>query len=270
MQGNETLRRVERRWRCAARTVAAIALAATATASWAAAPKTASATSAKAASSSSASASSTALAAKPPPAKPPPAQPTSVATAPAFVGGDARWLGVSMGMLSAFDVGDSLAVRLDYGVLRTPPSWRRFDLEWHLVVGLSTPSGKTELKTNVVPPGGTTAVEVSAGQEKVSAFLLEIVPTARVLFSVTRGVAFFADGGLGLCQSFESYERSEMFEGNSTRKEYATGFVVHTALGMAADLTPRWRLLLVPVAFSFQLGPKFSGFTPSFGLAYRL
>jgi hypothetical protein len=135
---------------------------------------------------------------------------------------------------------------------------------------MSTPSGKTDLTGTVVPPSGVGSVQVSTGTEKVDAFLLEVVPTARVLYTVTRGVSLFADGGVGLCQTFEKYDRTEMYVGHSTRKEYATGLALHAALGLAADLAPRWRLLLVPVAFSLQLGPKFSGFTPSFGVAYRL
>jgi hypothetical protein len=161
-------------------------------------------------------------------------------------------------------------MQVDYGMLRTPETWRRFDLEWHLVASFSAPSGSTDLTASVLPPGATAPVQVNAGKEDVSAMLFEAVPTARVLWNVAPRVALFADGGLGLCQTVESYDRTEMYVGHSTYKEYATGLVLHAALGMAADLTPRWRFLLVPVGFSLQLGPKFSGFTPSFGLAYRL
>jgi hypothetical protein len=248
VQSIETPRRVERPWTAAARAVVALAIAAAATTSFAAAPRTAGA--------GASTASVTQVPLPPPP---------TGATADGR-----RWLGASIGALSAFDVGQSLAFRLDYGMLRTPPTWRRFDLEWHLVVGLSAPSGKTDLTATVVPPGGSGAVQVSSGKEELSAFLLEVVPTARVLYTVTRGVSFFGDGGLGLCQSFEKYDRTEMYAGHSTHKEYATGLVLQAGLGLAADLTPRWRLLLVPVAFSLQLGPKFSGFTPSLGVAYRL
>jgi hypothetical protein len=244
--------------------VAAIALAAAASTSWAATQtKTtrsgASTTPAKAAGASTSPA--PAARARPVSDVPLPLPPTG-ATADGR-----RWIGASIGALSASG-GQSLAVQLDYGQLRTPPTWRRFDLEWHLVVGFSAPSGHTGLTSSVVTPFGT-AIPVSSGQEKVSAVLLEVVPTARILYTVTPGVAFFADGGLGLCQSVETYDRTEMYAGHSTHREYATGFALRAGLGMAADVTPRWRLLLVPVGFSLQLGPKFSGFTPSLGLAYR-
>jgi hypothetical protein len=265
VEGNETLRGELRRAtgaRGAARAVTAVALAAAAATSWAATQtKTtgASTTPAKAASTSTAPA-ARAGSGKEVPLPPPPTGATADGR---------RWIGASIGALNSFGVGQSLAVQLDYGMLRTPPTWRRFDLEWHLVVGFAAPSGKTELTAPVMTPFGM-PIQVSSGQEKVSAYLLEVVPTARILYTVTRGVAFFADGGLGLCQSVESYDRTEMYLGHSTHKEYATGIALRAALGMAADVSPRWRLLLVPVGFSLQLGPKFSGFTPSLGLAYRL
>lgn len=180
------------------------------------------------------------------------------------------WVGGAVGAISAFDVGKSVALQLDYGVLRTPPSWRRFDLEWHLVVAFARPTGETPLSATVIPPFGFTPVQVSAGQEQVTALLFEVVPTARFLWTVTQGVAFFADAGLGLCQTFESYDRSEMFNGRSTRSEYATGVVARIGAGLAADVAPRWRVVFEPLALELQLGPKFSAFTPTLGVAYRL
>lgn len=179
------------------------------------------------------------------------------------------WFGAGVGALSAFDVGKGVAFQLDYGLLRTPPTWRILTLEWHLVGAFSRPSGEKDLTTTVTSPGGQ-PVSVDAGQEKVKALLFEIVPTARVLWTATPGVAFFADGGLGLCQTVEKYDRSELFMGQSTRTDYVTGAVARLALGMAADVAPRWRVVFLPVAFSFQLGPKFSAYTPTLGVAYRL
>ena len=255
------------RWRLAARLAPAIALASFATIATAATPSRTAGAGATAARSPGATPGATQLAAS---SRAPGALgPGASAPASSSTAGTA-WLGLSVGALSAFDVGQSLSMQVDYGVVRTPASWRRFDLEWHLVLGFSAPSGKTDLTTTVVPPGGYGAVAVSSGTEKVSALLFEIVPTARLHYNVSRGFSVFADGGLGLCQSLESYDRTEMYVGHSTWKESATGLELRTALGMAVDVTPRWRLLLVPVGFTLQLGPKFSGFTPSFGLAYRL
>jgi len=174
------------------------------------------------------------------------------------------WFGAGVGAVRSFKVGNGITAQLDYGLLRTPPAWRVLTLEWHLVGAVSRPTGETDLTTTVA------GQSVAAGQEKVAALLVEVVPTARVLWRATPGVAFFADAGLGLCQTVEKYDRTEMFLGHSTRTDYVTGAVARLALGLAAEVSPRWRVLFTPAAFSLQLGPKFSAYTPTLGVAYRL
>jgi hypothetical protein len=117
---------------------------------------------------------------------------------------------------------------------------------------------------------GFVPVTVDAGKETVEAYVFEVVPTARVRWNLTPGVAFFGDGGLGLCQTVEQYHRDEMFVGRSDRTDYVTGVVAYAGVGLSADVAERWRVVFKPVAFSLQLGPKFSAFTPSLGVAYRL
>jgi hypothetical protein len=180
------------------------------------------------------------------------------------------WFGGGVGAVSAFDVGKGVALHLDYGLLRTPRTWRKLALEYHLAATFAMPAGETSLTATVAPPLGGPPVSVDAGEEKVSALLFEVVPTARVLWTVKPGFALFADGGLGLCQTVERYERAEMFQGKRERTDYVTGGVARLGLGLAADVSERWRVVFEPVAFSFQAGPKFSAFTPTFGVAYRL
>jgi len=204
-----------------------------------------------------------------PPAAPAPA-PTVAPPRPASLRADTAFFGAGIGAVSAFKTGKAISLSLDYAIVRTPAGWRKLDLEWHLVASFSRPTGDTELSGTVTPPYSGTPVAVSSGSEELKATLFEVVPTARVLWTATPGVAFFAEGGLGLCQTLERYDRSEMFYGRSQRSEYATGFVARLGLGLAADVTPRWRVVLEPVAFDLQLGPKFSAFTPTLGVAYRL
>jgi hypothetical protein len=181
----------------------------------------------------------------------------------AFVGG-------GIGALSAFGTGSSILLHLDYAVVRTPPSWRRLDLEWHVIAAFARPTGDKGLTAQVIPPFSTTPVQVNAGTEKVTALLFEVIPTARALWTPVQGVAFFGDAGLGLAQTFESYDRSEMYLGHSTRREYATGFVLRLGAGLALDVAPRWRVLFEPLAVDLMLGPKLSAWTPTLGVAFRL
>jgi hypothetical protein len=206
-----------------------------------------------------------------PPAAAPlaPVAPGAPATSAASVARVA-WIGGGVGAVSAFDVGKGVALHLDYGLLRTPRGWRKLTLEYHLAATFAMPAGETPLTATVAPPLGGPPVSVDAGEEKVSALLFEVVPTARVLWALRPGFALFADGGLGLCQTVERYERAEMFQGKRERTDYVTGGVARLGLGLAADVSERWRVVFEPVAFSFQAGPKFSAFTPTLGVAYRL
>jgi hypothetical protein len=182
----------------------------------------------------------------------------------------AAFAGAGIGAMRAFGTGQSLRVDLDYAVLRTPPAWRRLELEWHVVGSFARPTGKKGLTAQVVPPFATTPIQVDAGSEKVTALLFEIVPTARALWTPVQGVSFFGDAGVGLVQTFESYDRTEMYLGHSTRREYATGLVLRVGAGLALDLAPRWRLVFAPAFFDLMVGPRFSAWTPSLALAFRL
>lgn len=186
--------------------------------------------------------------------------------------GRVEWIGGGIGMLSAFSVGSSVAVQADYGLLRSdllPPGLRAFDLELHLIAGFARPTGNTALTAAVSPGFGLPAVQIGAGEEKLTALFFEVIPTGRILRNVGSGVAFFGDAGLGLASSFESYDRSEMFAGRSKHSEYATGFVLRLGAGIALDITPRWRAVVEPLLFDFMIGPKFSSWTPNLGVAYR-
>jgi hypothetical protein len=131
------------------------------------------------------------------------------------------------------------------------------------------PTDDTPLTTVVVPPYGT-PVQISSGSEKMTAWVIEAVPTARVRYPVHPKVSLFADGGLGLAQTIERYERDEMFAGHSEKSVNQTTVVVRLGGGLSVDLSDRTRLVVLPLALSLQLGTGFSAYVPTFGLAYRL
>ncbi len=176
----------------------------------------------------------------------------------------ASWLGVSAGAFAGFDRGESPAVELDYGFLRTPPSWTRFQLEWHLAIGVARPKDEVAL-TRVK---GTTALP--SGYDRVTAIVAQIVPYARVRYQVVPGFAFVLDGGAGVAQSIEKLERAETFVGASKETKNVTGLAIRAGVGVSVDLSERTRLVFEPLAAALLLGPDYSAFTPSIGLAYRL
>jgi hypothetical protein len=196
-----------------------------------------------------------------------PPQPPAAAVAP-----DARvgWLTLAVGAWAGFDLGQSLAAQVDYGIERTPPSWTRLGLEYHLSVMGSRPTDETDLTRTIVQPYYPyQTTSVPAGVESTEAWVVEVALSARARLPFEK-FALFADGGVGVAQSVERVERDEMFEGTTVSTENVTGLVLKLGAGMSFDLGARTRLLLVPVALSVQLGPSYSAYTPYLGLSYRL
>lgn len=180
----------------------------------------------------------------------------------------AGWLAVSAGPWSGLDSGSGAAFQVDYGYLRTPPGWRRVELELHLAVLVSRATQETELTTVIQPPFGT-PVQISSGLEKTSAWIIEAVPMARARVPFGK-IALLFDGGLGLVQTLETHERDELFAGHTDETKNVTGLVLRLGGGMAFELSERARLVFLPVQLSFQLGTGFSAYVPTLGLAYRL
>ncbi len=180
-------------------------------------------------------------------------------------GGD---LTVGVGAWAALDRGESPAFHLDYGVRRTPAGWSRAELEWRLAVMLARPSEETGLSRTVTPPFGS-PYTTSAGSEDMRVWLVEVVPMARIQRRLARGFSVHADAGLGLAQTLETYDRREMFAGQTVERRNVTGPVLRLAAGLALDLSPRTALRFVPFSLSFHLGSDFSGFAPFFGLSFR-
>jgi len=207
------------------------------------------------------------------PLPPPPAGTGRLAAAPAApprAGRAPGWIALAAGPYAAFERGQSLGLVLDYGFDATPPRWTRWQLEWHLAVGLSRPSEDTALTREEAGLPGEPALSVPAGIEDASAYVATIVPTARLRRELAPGFAVVLDGGAGLSQTVERYERDEMFVGRSEQTKNVTGLALRLGAGISVDLGARVRLLFVPLAVDFLVGADWSGFSPSMGLAFRL
>jgi hypothetical protein len=178
------------------------------------------------------------------------------------------WLAIGAGPWAGLDAGSGVAVHLDYGLTRTPPSWETVSLEWRLGVMFARPTSSTDLSRTVVT--GLTITQVPSGSEKTSLYLVEVVPSARVRWAIGEKFALFADGGAGVAQTVERKERDEQFVGRTVTTKNVTGLVLRLAGGLSLDLSQSVRVLLVPVGISFQVGPEWSSFTPELAVAFRL
>jgi hypothetical protein len=179
-------------------------------------------------------------------------------------------LGVGFGPWAGFGTGKSLAAHVDYGFPRTPVGWSRLELEYRLAVMVSRPSKDTTLTRTIVSPFTLTTAQIDTGVESTHVWLFEAVPTARLRLPFGPRFALLADGGLGLAQTVERYESDETFVGHTVRTKNVTGLVVRIAGGASLDVGERLRLLFLPVVLSFEIGPKYGGYAPSLGVAYRM
>lgn len=199
----------------------------------------------------------------------PAAIPAAPAPAAAPVGPRVGWLSAAAGLWGGFDAGQGPAVVVDYGYLRTPRFWGGGDLELHVSASLGRASQDTRLTTSVPQPIGP-PLTLPAGVEEQSAWIVEVVPFARLRLPVGVKTALLVDGGVGVSQTVESYERDELYAGRTETTQNQTSLVVHVGGGMTFDLSQRARVVFVPLAISLQLGTGFSAYVPTLGLAYRL
>lgn len=181
------------------------------------------------------------------------------------------WLAVSAGPFAAFDRGQSVGLAVDYGYDVTPARLRGWRLEAHLVLVAARPSEDTALFQELaVPVPGVPPERIPAGVEEARALVVSLVPVARLRRELAPGFAVELDGGAGLYQTLERYERDETFLGRSERTKNVTGIALHAAAGVALDLSPRTRLVFRPFAFDLLPGSDWSAFSPRMGLAFRL
>jgi hypothetical protein len=102
------------------------------------------------------------------------------------------------------------------------------------------------------------------------AWVIEAVPSARLRLPLAPGFALFAEGGVGLCQTYERRVEDQVFVGRTVKTKLVTGGVLRLGAGMSYDLGDSVRVVFHPLALSIELGPAWSGFAPTLGLAFRL
>jgi hypothetical protein len=196
------------------------------------------------------------------PPAPPPAS-TNLSSRPG-------WLSISAGPYEAFERATSVALVLDYGFAAASPRLPRGELEWHLVVLGKRPADDSALTGLVTPSPFAPPVAAPVGTAEDRAWVLEVVPTARFRLPLANGFALFAEGGAGLCQTYEQRVEDRAFAGRTEKTKLVTGGVLRLGVGMSYDLAESVRVVFHPAALSIEIGASWSGFTPTLGLAFRL
>lgn len=184
--------------------------------------------------------------------------------------GRAYKLAVLGGFLAHDDVG-SPSVQLDVARDATPGKWRRLQLEWHLPIRLGRPHWEGTLTRSVplptVPPS-TTQEEVGTTEDTV--WILEAVPSARLIVPIVPGFSIHVEAGLGLSQTVETHVEDQIYVGRTETRTLELAVAVRAAVGVTYRLGERLDLVLQPAAFGARLGAGESNFSALWGLSYRL
>ncbi len=195
-------------------------------------------------------------------------EPLPIAMATVVGGPGARSVTLAVGPLALFEGQSALAFHVDYGFIRSQSA--RFALEWHLPVAVSLPRTREDLtRTQQVSPGGPYATVVT-GTRSDDLVLVQVVPTARLVYGVATGVALHADGGAGIAEVVEKVVEDEQSFGRTVTKKYTTAPVVRLAAGIIWDASDHLRFSLQPLVLSWLVGADSSSFSALLGIAYRL
>jgi hypothetical protein len=174
------------------------------------------------------------------------------------------------GFLSQRDVA-SPCLQLDFARDATPPGWTRAALEWHLPIRVARPDWDAGLTRTVVVPvayGGGSYLE-PVGTTHDTVWLVEAIPTARVVFPAAKGFSFHAEAGLGLSQSAARHVEDEVFVGHTVTRKLVLAPALRVAAGLSYRVGEKLELVMQPFALGRRLFTHDSSFSALWGLSYR-
>jgi hypothetical protein len=174
------------------------------------------------------------------------------------------------GFLSQSDVA-SATVELDLGLIATPPSWKRVQFEWHLPVRAGRPKWDGTLSRTVVdsiyPP---LSHSETVGTTNDTVWLVEAIPSARLILPVATGFALHVEAGIGLSQSIETHVEDEIYIGRTEVRKLVLAPIVRGAIGLTYRMGERFDLVMQPFVFGSRIGTGDSSFSALWGISYRL
>jgi hypothetical protein len=174
------------------------------------------------------------------------------------------------GFLSQSDVA-SATVELDLGLVSTPPGWKRVQFEWHLPVRAGRPKWDGTLSRTVlvsaVPPVTTTE---PVGTTRDTVWLVEAIPSARLILPVATGFALHIEAGIGLSQSVETHIEDQIYVGRTEVRKLVLAPIVRGAIGLTYRMGERLDLVMEPFVLGSRIGTGDSSFSALWGISYRL
>jgi hypothetical protein len=195
---------------------------------------------------------------------PPPGTVLQASTSPTYR------LAVLAGFLSEGSV-SSPSLQLDLSRAATPASWTRAQLEWHLPVRAGHLQWDGVLmQTVTLPTYPPTSYQQPVGTSRDTVWLLEAMPSARLILPVAPGFALHAEGGIGLSLTSETHVEDQAFVGQTRERKLVLAPAIRVALGLTYRIGDRLDLVMQPVAFARRSSSDSATFSAHWGLSYRL
>jgi hypothetical protein len=179
-------------------------------------------------------------------------------------------LSVLAGFLSEWSVA-SPSLLVDLARAATPASWTRAQLEWHLPVqGAHLQRDGLLMQVVALPTIPPTISLQPVGTTEDTTWLVEAIPSARLIVPVAPGFALHAEAGAGLAVTFETHVEDQTFVGRTRERKLALAPVVRLALGLTWRLGDRLDLVMQPITFARRSSSDHATFSALWGLSYRL
>jgi hypothetical protein len=194
---------------------------------------------------------------------PPPPSGTSLQPSPAAS------RGYTLAFLGGFLAQGSAAspsLQVDVGRDFTPGKWTRGRLELHLPVRVARPDWGGEI-TFTDP---LTFATTNLGTTEDTVWIVEGIPSARLVLPVAKGFAIHVEAGVGLAVTFERHVQDEAFVGRTTERKLVLAPSVNAAIGLTYQLSDRMDVVFQPVALGRRAKADDSTFSALWGLSYRL
>jgi hypothetical protein len=160
----------------------------------------------------------------------------------------------------------SPSIQVDVGRDATPEKWTRGRFELHLPVRLARP----DWSGSITMTDPLTRETTKLGTTEDSVWIVEAIPSGRLVLPVAQGFAVHAEVGVGLAVTFERHVRDEAFVGRTTERKLVLAPSINAAIGLTYQLSDRMDVVFQPVMLGRRAKADASTFSALWGLSYRL
>lgn len=165
----------------------------------------------------------------------------------------------------------SPSLQLDLSRAATPANWTRAQLEWHLPVrGGHLRWDGVLTQTVVLSTSPPTSYQRPVGTTNDRIWLIEAIPSARLVVPAAPGFALHVEAGVGLALTSETHVEDQDFVGRTRERKLVLAPAVRFALGLTYRIGDRVEVVMQPIAFARRSSSDSATFSAHWGLSFRL